>query len=111
MTDLPTRCETADGPDRELDLAICIALNTGRSTDPRNPGAPRYTASIDAALSLMPSEAFWRLGHDGEGGDPSLFLATVFTPEIDRASRPFDAVASTPALALLAAILKGLPHE
>lgn len=28
-------------------------------------------------LNRLPSDVFWRLGHDGAGPDPSLFLAEV----------------------------------
>jgi hypothetical protein len=59
--ELKQRLEAAEGPSRELDLAICIALNTGRSTDPRNPGAKHYTASVDAAMSLIPPETWFEL--------------------------------------------------
>ncbi len=52
------RIEGAEGPDRSLDLAISTALNTGRSTDPRNSGPMHYTASLDAAMTLA--------RHDGE---------------------------------------------
>lgn len=66
--ELITRLESADGPDRELDWAIAESLGWTRCQvgqviacyapgDPHmKAGAPRYTASIDAALTLVPDE-------------------------------------------------------
>jgi hypothetical protein len=66
-------------------------------------GAPPFTASIDAALKLVEADWFWRVGHDGEGADPSLFRADVGEPVSFGFVR---AVAATPALALCAAALR-----
>lgn len=55
LTDLEAladRVEALSGPDRDVDMNICIALNTGRSMDPRDPGARHYTGSLDAAMTL-----------------------------------------------------------
>lgn len=57
MTDLINRLERADGPDRELDWAIHIRnglLGVGMYGD-----HPHYTASIDAALMLVPEGWKW----------------------------------------------------
>lgn len=57
MNDLITRLERAEGPDRELDWAIHIRdglLGVGMYGD-----HPRYTASIDAALTLVPEGWKW----------------------------------------------------
>ncbi len=48
MTDLIKALEAAEGPSRELDLQIAAAV----SHNPRF--LPRFTASIDAALTLVP---------------------------------------------------------
>ena len=104
MTDLPSliaKLEAATGPSRELDCEIWTAAN-GRGqpmisvgpptyTEVRlfcNPTpeidwigydlyntAPRYTASLDAALTLVPEEPLWltiRIQHGGadDEGDP-----------------------------------------
>lgn len=69
---LAARCEAADGPDRELDAEICRALGlgggnpiiasgmegwlVGSETNPNPVKAPAYTASIDAAMQLVPEE-------------------------------------------------------
>lgn len=72
MKDLIERLEKATGPDRELDAQIMVATNSIKrrafylwiSTQPKgtNPSmidyarcaASKYTASIDAALTLVP---------------------------------------------------------
>lgn len=56
MDDLIQRIEQATGPSRELDFDIM------RAVDPRFNGIlmhydPKYTASIDAALTLVPAKA------------------------------------------------------
>ena len=66
---LAERCEAATGPDRELDRII--ALNLGwRSVAKgwvRDPGGnskdelPRYTASLDAAITLVPNDHAFRI--------------------------------------------------
>lgn len=140
---LAARVEAANGPDRELDCLIQVAVtpdakcmtHPGHGTVGSSFGVmrdidfdvwrqhrsgvlgpfyygepPAYTASSDAAMSLI-SEAdastaiFWKVGNDGEGGDPSLFRATVLVCTIF-ASATYSAVADTPALALTAASLR-----
>ena len=64
--------------------------------------APAFTASIDTALSLVDDHWFWRVGHDGEGADPTAFKATV----LPWPSRQQIAVCETAALALCAAALR-----
>lgn len=130
MTETPKlseRVEAATGPDRELDAEIAVAVSgdVGAIVVPpyerflfsHKPGwwrdgtnkshsAPSYTASLDAALTLMPSDAFWRLGHDGDGADPSEFRAQVLVPTLGSIDAHGAAFAATPALALCAAALK-----
>jgi hypothetical protein len=51
------RLEAATGADRELDCAIELLLEHGRYDCPAGnwpTDAPRYTASLDAATSLVP---------------------------------------------------------
>lgn len=118
---LAARCEKASGPDRELDATI--APLTGLTVvDEGHPigrmcyddiGAahlmPRYTVSLDAAMTLIGSDAYWRLGNDGEGPDVSAFKATVTSG--DGPTLTFhDALATTPALALCAAALRARAH-
>ena len=118
---LSERVDAATGPDRELDRDILIAMHPGSRAKGRDeafipepswePGsysrcAPVYTTSLDAALMLVPSEAFWRLGHDGDGADPSEFRAQVIVPALGGIDAHGIAIAATPALALCAAALK-----
>lgn len=129
---LAERCEAATGADRELDAAIALAqcdkfFNAGPKHEggrdrigvivggdrcvPGN-GAPdwlvpRYTASLDAALTLVPDDAFWRVGHDGEGADPSVFKATIGVAKEGVCWITFrSAIAETAPLALCAAALR-----
>lgn len=102
MQDLIARLEAATGPSRELDAVVfCAAVHPEHkparnffyknrdewgifiSNHPR-PGltfhdAPRYTASIDAALTLMPDGCEWNLAWNSgfafvEVGDPLLHM-------------------------------------
>lgn len=119
---LAARVEVAEGPDDQIDVlrhafyVIFPAPEIGTEERGRWVDLSRsYHRMLDAeayesaALMLIsPDDTFWRVGHDGKGADPSLFLATVFTPVVGRANRPHDAVAATPALAICAAALKAL---
>lgn len=52
LNELAARCESATGPDRELDAAIlqsAYVLRRGQRGDL----GPHYTASIDAAMTLV----------------------------------------------------------
>lgn len=126
------------GPDRELDAEIEACL-TGRVTHPRNPGwtfekqdaewklarladspfisqasrpAPPYTASLDAALTLVPEGWGWSLF----SADPVLrtpsgacLVDSTYLPPDDplEYNRPVvDVIAITPARALIAACIK-----
>lgn len=53
LTELATRIEQAEGPSRELDAKIHHAI--GRR-DQQWADAPAYTASLDAAMTLVPDE-------------------------------------------------------
>lgn len=96
MDDLIQRIEAAEGADRALDYDI--AHLTGDHF--RNGGkAPAYTASIDAALTLVPEGYDWSLDNfDGDRGRPHAWVCK---------DGPFyNATAATPALALCAAALR-----
>jgi hypothetical protein len=62
MLELAERCEKATGPDRELSKQI-HAVVEGRTyhhletASYRNPPAPHFTASLDAAMTLVPEGA------------------------------------------------------
>jgi hypothetical protein len=53
---LAERCEHATGPDRELDCAILVAIDWRYNSAWRH--LPRLTASLDAAMTLVP-EGWW----------------------------------------------------
>lgn len=99
ILDLAARVEALAGPDRAVDFDI-LHLVQGRMI-----GAAKFTASLDAAMQLVPNEAFWRLGNDGEGPDPSVYRADVLqTPGVGH----HIARARHPALALTAASLRAI---
>ncbi len=127
---LIAKLEAATGPSKELDRAIADAvmerddrpcgeeeqedgtwrtvyvpwyvLNGYATTFP-----PEFTRSLDAALMLVPADAFWRVGHDGEGPNPGDFRADVLLPmPAERRSFASNGVAPTPALALCIAALE-----
>jgi hypothetical protein len=127
LVELALRCEQATGADRELDVRISLELSGVGYTDkdvadlltvrdeptgygryrPADEYVAKFTASLDAAMSLIGKDAFWRLGNDGEGPDVSAFKATVTSG--DGPTLAFhDAVAAIPALALTAAALRAL---
>jgi hypothetical protein len=120
---LLARLEAATGPDRELDAEIGIAAKRFVRTHdgPRGyvlaridadglivdlPGSggplalvPRYTASIDAALSWMPEGWRWQMRQD-----PSQYCGILHKERVtDPIHRGF---APTPALALCIAIAR-----
>lgn len=106
--ELIARIESATGPDRELDCRIWCAVerqnfDVCRQVVP-NFGewlAPSYTASIDAALSLVPDGHQWSLS---ECAMPDRYYAGLGSRKAS--GRSFVAQAATPALALCAAALK-----
>lgn len=99
MTKLSERVERLEGPDREIDRAIAEAIGIGWYYSQGNPEF-RYTASLDAAMSLVPEGYSWILYSDGscEVG-PTPIAGSMMDAE-------FTADAATPAIALCAAALK-----
>lgn len=55
---LAARCEAAEGPDRELDIAVFHATEQGFIADGWDHLYPLYTASLDAAMTLIPADLF-----------------------------------------------------
>lgn len=109
---LATRCEAANGPDRELDIAVQIAIGGHYAThhgvpvecDSAGVEVPRYSASLDAALSLAqpPGSPLWTWTVNGrESSDHSIYFA-----EITKPSSEYQGRGRTPALALTAASLR-----
>jgi hypothetical protein len=102
LLELAERCEKATGPDRRLDFGILKATCTEREECLYVNGKPepRYTASLDAAMTLVPEgrgliykrhgiKNVWRV--QILSGDGNTFI---------------DGDAATPALALCAAALR-----
>jgi hypothetical protein len=134
---LAERCEREE-PSRELDLAISAAVDYRGAFQPIYPGesyrwgaggdeidllsktgkrigvldpqqfVPRYTTSLDAAVTLVPAgdDVFWRAGHDGEGPDPGLFFAEVLVCRLAKPFTGFRARARTEPMARVAAALR-----
>jgi hypothetical protein len=127
MRDIIERLESATGADREIDREIAVqALGW---SPPRNAGVcgpnyvksgdfmwydregcargfepPAYTASIDAAMTLVPNDCVWGLSKQERGfTGPYYYQASVMPPSGPWAD---GIVAATPALALCIAALK-----
>lgn len=54
--DIATHCEEATGPDRSIDGMIAESIGATMPNDPAG-WPPRYTASVDAAMTLLPPRA------------------------------------------------------
>lgn len=112
LLSLAERVEAGEGPDRELDAEIAPLQGLrivdeghplGRCVyDQNNHGVPlpAYTASLDAAVTLVPEGVFPRLDF---GGAQAIIVrrAVVGFREVARSS-----LCSTPARALAAACLR-----
>jgi len=138
MQDLIKRIEAASGPDRELDAAIMVAREPNslrlpkegdidEYADPARSGdvittrgfagavvsAPNYTASLDAAIRLIPADWAWHVSKVDVPDAAS--SATVWIPsqrtKMLRNERADCHNAATPALALCAAALKARQQE
>lgn len=133
MTDLAARCQTAEGPGRALDVGIAefmgkvlmpwhaIAQDDGcfmrRVGDtwleithskvsgmwPTDRYIPRYTASIDAALTLIPDGMWWLIGKGRTRPDEPLYGVQILDGERVVAEAETEASA---ALAICAAALR-----
>lgn len=132
LIELAERVEAATGPDRELDALIEVELRrlaayaaglndsnraqwrasaTGGVHDPHTVyTAPRYTASIDAAMSLVPwdwlKEREYRFGLEQ---DDWRIAPVIWCARFDQMCDGGDtilAVAAAPELALCAAALR-----
>ncbi len=124
LMSLADRCEKAQGADRLLDFDIAqmiglvpigavqmrYAIDPGlfTTTGGDATAVPRYTASLDAALSLVPEGWAWAV----YGGAREEIVATAYcVPNGGRLPWPdwvTDICAATPALALCAAALRAL---
>jgi hypothetical protein len=119
LLELASRCEASTGPDRKLDFDIASLVRTpdrhrpgmfiedGRSVA----GHPDYTASLDAAMGLVPVDA------DAAGEQFKVECwneQTVHPPHVKASAWVAGAkrtYAATPALALTAAALRALAEK
>ena len=63
-----------------------------------------YTASIDSAMTLLPPDAFWRVGHDAD--DPAWMMAQVSYDRGEGRLGFTTGTAETAAMAMTAAALR-----
>lgn len=108
-SDLAARIEAAEGPSRELDREIMerLKLKPDYAADWGARGHDRpapypYTASVDAALMLVPEGWFWMASTTPSGG-----YVRLQHPERGL----LFAYAATPALALAAAALRAKEND
>ena len=116
------RVEAATQPDRRIDAEIASLAGLriveeghplGRccyDSDGRLIVLPRYTASLDAAMALVPTGFMWRLQSWPDGVNSALLEKNAGDfGAID--ARHTETLAATPALALCAAALRAALHE
>lgn len=95
------RLEAASGPDRDLDMRIADLGREWKLPGSATPGyAPMFTASLDAALTLVPEGHKWVLHSDGCAGVKLCDMGD------DDDLPTGEDWAATPALALCIAALK-----
>ena len=101
MNDLISRLSAATGPSRKLDGEISETVKWTRSYYYQEP--PRYTESIDAALTLMPEGyGFMIRYHETAAGMRAICSLLGSNGDPDT----WDVKAITPAIALVIACLK-----
>jgi len=103
LLELASRCEQATGPDRELDIAIAEKV-LGWGKWPKGP-APKVTASLDAAMTLVPEDGRIELKSEfSDGPDTPLEWWAALAPGYMQ--QRVRTEGRTAALALCAAALK-----
>jgi hypothetical protein len=98
LAELAALCEAATAPDREMDAVIHFVIKDGIGVGYAS-DAPAFTASLDAALTLVPEGDSWTLSRLGDG---LFWCSTSFPDEADN----FVCTAKTPAMALAGAALR-----
>jgi hypothetical protein len=117
LIELAERCEKASEPDRETEARIAMELAWRKTTlgqagrvwydQDGNLEAvpPKYTASLDAALTLLPEGSEWRLERRfSKAMSPA--YASVWNPGATDVDFHANAHGKSPALALCAAALR-----
>ncbi|KAB2708294.1 hypothetical protein [Brucella intermedia] len=127
---LITRLSKLEGPDREVDAQIEVAVRRieaarsglaeeywanwqaspdGTVYDPHTRYSSNpFTASVDAVIALarrLYPDVMYRVGNDGEGPDPSLYLGEIFIPGEQKDSY-FTGVSPVDAASLCIALLR-----
>lgn len=105
LSELADRVEGASGPDRELDEHIKRTVE-GWHAKARFDNPPTYTASLDAAMSLVPEGVWFHLSDYRKGLGETGAEAHLYGRSAD-----WKAEAATPALALTAAALRARGSE
>lgn len=77
MNDLIERLENATGPDMRLDAAISQTLGLSSETEQGLPCTPMYTTSIDAALTLVPTDFDYEITINGTNDEQTYTCAAV----------------------------------
>ena len=103
LVELAERCEAAEGPDRELDDSIRFITRQPFNAHQE----PSYTASIDAALTLVPEGHHWQVGIGIETEFGHRDSAYAWCSQSDCGELN---IAATPALALCVAALRALAN-
>jgi hypothetical protein len=118
LLELAERCEKATGPDRGLDKAIAAVVHLKQLTyqSPEWIKDPEFTASLDAAMTLVPEGALWKVDHGITWSDEQStsngrnYRAGVGIGDVP--AKWSDGVsAASPAFALCAAALKARAHK
>ena len=102
MDELIAKLEALDGPDRNVDAEIYHTIKQGVGCGSTH-DAPLFTASIDAAITLLDKHALWAVGNMEDGS-----FARLCWPQPDGSFLDgyYNATATTPAIALCIAALK-----
>lgn len=139
LQDLLTRVEQAQEGSRELDAEIAVALRYGGERYPNKPlgtfspghvqadlgrdgwsvgwTVPAFTTSLDAALALIERKLpgwWWEVAHGTAHKGAGPYWASVYNNETLAATfdgTPDEAPGKTPALALVAALLRALSSQ
>jgi hypothetical protein len=104
---LAERCEQAAGPDAGLDLAMWTTFLDTPGFQPLSPWRTDYTASLDAAVTLVPEGYYWQAANGKRRHSEPQACADLFVAHgPNRGDMSFTADAATAALALCAAALR-----